>query len=116
MATGNCFKMDWFRCNELQIGQSSAELVDSTRHWWIGRLRILLRGWETKKYEEESKRCRDKTEWLYICLVRVPKVKSRRNKEAIWRNNGQEFLALKMMRVFKIKSKIRGIEINPYLD
>lgn len=47
-----------------------------------------------------------------IFLTRIPKVKSRRNREAIWRNNGQEFLALKKMRVFKIKSKIRGIEIT----
>ena len=47
-----------------------------------------------------------------ICLVRVPKVKGKRNREAIWQNNGQEFLALKNMRVFKIKSKIRGIEIT----
>ena len=45
-------------------------------------------------------------------VLRVPKVKGKRNREAIWQNNGQEFLALKKMRVFKIKSKIRGIEIT----
>ena len=104
-------------------GAMNSRLDRVQLNWWtqldIDELEALWGFYsEVGRLKSMKKKVRDAESRLNgsnICLIRVPKVKSRRNREAIWRNNGQEFFALKKMRVFKIKSKIRGIEINPYL-
>ena len=91
MATENCFRMDWFRCSELQIGQSSnlwtlldIDELEALRGFYseIGRLKSMK-----KKVRDMETRLNGSN----ICLVRVPKVKGKRNREAIWQNNGQEY-------------------------